>query len=132
MSTGMENVLRDFYNVSSYGEWCDEDDGEDGYYCKEFIDSLHEILDEAVSVLVSMLDYEDADPDTIFKEISIRVGIENYSDLYWEIMDTHLEMRYGRVENYKNINGYDLEVRVENMLTTLASIESEEEIDNEE
>ncbi len=79
-----------------------------------------------------MLDYEDADPDTIFKEISIRVGIENYSDLYWEIMDTHLEMRYGRVENYKNINGYDLEVRVENMLTTLASIESEEEIDNEE
>ncbi|MDY0278817.1 MAG: hypothetical protein RBQ97_12115 [Acholeplasma sp.] len=131
MHKQLENILSEFYKVLSYGEWCSDDDGEDGYYCKEFVDSLHEILGEAIDVLANMLGYEEADPDTIFNEISSSVGIENFSDLYWEIMEMNLEMRYGRVLNYSSINGYDLGVRVENMLSTLASIEIEEESEDE-
>lgn len=132
MANDMKSVLKGFYDISSYGEWCDDDDGEDGYYCKEFIDSLHEILDEMIEVLNDLLGYEEADPDTLFEEISTTLGIDDYSELYWEIMDTKLEIKYGRVQAYENINGYDLAVRVEDMLSTFASIEIDEEDFDEE
>jgi hypothetical protein len=122
----LENMLSEYYKVSSYSEFCIDDDDEDGYYCKEFVDSLHEILGETIEILANMLGLDAENPDALFKKLTDLLEIENYSELYWEIMDTHLEMRYGRVDGYKGTNWHDIAVRVEDMFTTLASIEYEE------
>lgn len=126
MSDKMEEILKSFYDISSYGEWCDDDDDEDGYYCKELIDNLHELLNETIEVINELLD-EELDPDKLFKKLSEELRIDNFSSLYWEIMDTNLEMEYGRVLLYEGIDGYDLVAQVESMLTTLASIDVEED-----
>lgn len=92
----IEELRNDFYEVSSYAEWCEDDKDSNGdcEYCETFIDALHEIFDEIVGLFEQYFDMEGQSALSILKKAAEVGDITDYGHFYQHVKSINLERRY--------------------------------------
>lgn len=120
----LETSLQDFYDINDYAFWCSDEDDDDLYYCKEFIESLVEILDDIIDTFRELYGTE-TDHDVL--SILDR-EVEGIKDFYYFISSISISNEYGVYRTNKdNIDFQDISSDAEDYINKLLGLIEEDE-----